>query len=87
MPKDEPQQNQKLRRPATGPNKGAPSGLWEMAPLTMRLMPAASTAGIRSIARPSQGISLSRSSWNSSLSDCQAGNPSGGQASTWPDFS
>ena len=58
-----------------------PSGLWEMAPLTMRLIPAGSKMGMRSMARLKQGIRRSRSSANSSLSESQAGSPPGGQAS------
>ena len=51
MPMDAPQHCQKFRSPAAGPSRGLASGVWGIAPQTMRRIPASRQIGIRSRTR------------------------------------
>ena len=88
MPKLVPQQCQKFFRPTAGPNRGPPSGVCGIAPLTKRRRPTSPKIGIRSIARSSHGAMRSRSSGNNSLVESHSGfPPRGAHASARPVFS
>ena len=67
-----PQHSQKFSSPAAGPIRNPLSGVCVIGPLTIRLIPACSNAGMRFAASSSHGISRSSSGGSRSASNDQS---------------
>jgi len=79
MPKLWPSFSHTLRTPQAGPISGLPSGVYEIGPLTIVLMPQCSRQGTRLIAASTCGTSRSRSPGKRLLPN-QSGTPSAKRA-------